>query len=420
MSDKSDKSFLQRYWWIGLVGFILLVIIIIVTVLLVAREGKKDEIHTQLPDETLMYPSQPEENPNAIISAEESISIPSEEIPSVPSEEVPFIPSEEISSVPSEEVQSVPSEELPSVLSEEISSISAEESKITLTNIPTKTTVPYSTSTPTPTDIRQSYRIAADPTPTVLDGKTYYHEPRAVPMPEYKFTLTDKQRFLDAHNYYRKRHCEGDAVWDSKLESLAQAWANKLAKTDYRTLGRGIISHPTQGTEPLTYLSTDGTNVNVGQNLAYGGETLGAGSIQYRKEPEDIVADWYEEMEIGNFQGSGMSFDGRKISFTPSLDDQKTYAAQRVKSYIDSNNLSSTCSTGIRYKFNESYVCSPGTGHFTQVVWKNSNRIGCASAPVEWENGSRIWVCNYAPAGNIMSNTEYKQNVIDPSTCGNE
>jgi len=41
-----------------------------------------------------------------------------------------------------------------------------------------------------------------------------------------------------------------------------------------------------------------------------------------------------------------------------------------------------------------------GTGHFTQAVWRDSARLGCASnAACE---GMPVWVCQYSPPGNMM------------------
>jgi pathogenesis-related protein 1 len=42
-----------------------------------------------------------------------------------------------------------------------------------------------------------------------------------------------------------------------------------------------------------------------------------------------------------------------------------------------------------------------GTGHFTQVVWKNTAQIGCAHATRCTGTWSDIWVCLYNPPGNI-------------------
>lgn len=58
---------------------------------------------------------------------------------------------------------------------------------------------------------------------------------------------------------------------------------------------------------------------------------------------------------------------------------------------------------------------SPGfsgrTGHFTQVVWRGSRELGCASAQC---NGGDLWVCNYDPPGNVRG--QYRENVR-PRSC---
>ncbi|MCE9579024.1 MAG: hypothetical protein K8W52_38220 [Deltaproteobacteria bacterium] len=51
------------------------------------------------------------------------------------------------------------------------------------------------------------------------------------------------------------------------------------------------------------------------------------------------------------------------------------------------------------------------TGHFTQVVWKDTTQVGCGSATC---NGMDVWVCNYDPAGNVGGG--YGENV-KPTSC---
>lgn len=48
-----------------------------------------------------------------------------------------------------------------------------------------------------------------------------------------------------------------------------------------------------------------------------------------------------------------------------------------------------------------------GTGHYTQVVWKGSTKIGCGRGKA---NNGDLWVCQYCPAGNFMG--KYEQNVL--------
>ena len=55
------------------------------------------------------------------------------------------------------------------------------------------------------------------------------------------------------------------------------------------------------------------------------------------------------------------------------------------------------------------------TGHFTQVVWVGTKRIGCGRR--RCGTGMDIVVCNYDPPGNVE--TLFKQNVL-PATCKKE
>jgi pathogenesis-related protein 1 len=57
-------------------------------------------------------------------------------------------------------------------------------------------------------------------------------------------------------------------------------------------------------------------------------------------------------------------------------------------------------------------ICVPGKEclHYTQLVWSNTERLGAGRA-VRTTNDGRtyvIWVCNYAPAGNIQGQRPYR------------
>ena len=93
--------------------------------------------------------------------------------------------------------------------------------------------------------------------------------------------------------------------------------------------------------------------MKYGENLAYMAPA-GIGS------PESVVDGWYREVELYDYRASRFSFDA---------------------------------------------------GHFTQVVWVSTARLGCAR--VECKN-AEIWVCNYDPPGNVGG--EFERNVL-PTTC---
>lgn len=44
------------------------------------------------------------------------------------------------------------------------------------------------------------------------------------------------------------------------------------------------------------------------------------------------------------------------------------------------------------------------SGHYTQMVWKNTRRLGCAKAECR---GNVIVVCNYDPPGNVLGQKPY-------------
>ncbi|KAK9286599.1 hypothetical protein L1049_014999 [Liquidambar formosana] len=58
------------------------------------------------------------------------------------------------------------------------------------------------------------------------------------------------------------------------------------------------------------------------------------------------------------------------------------------------------------YNYN-SNSCAAGAvcGHYTQVVWRNSVRLGCAK--VRCNNGGTFIGCNYAPPGNYAGQRPY-------------
>ena len=55
-------------------------------------------------------------------------------------------------------------------------------------------------------------------------------------------------------------------------------------------------------------------------------------------------------------------------------------------------------------------------GHFSQIVWKDTTKIGCAFTPGIWNNilPSYYICCNYFPAGNIPG--QYTENISRPTS----
>jgi len=82
---------------------------------------------------------------------------------------------------------------------------------------------------------------------------------------------------------------------------------------------------------------------------------------------------------------------------------------------ISSASLSYTQSTDMWYEEKADYSydngCADGKicGHYTQIIWKNSTELGCASAKMQTGRfeGGTIVVCRYNPAGNYTNQKPY-------------
>jgi len=50
-------------------------------------------------------------------------------------------------------------------------------------------------------------------------------------------------------------------------------------------------------------------------------------------------------------------------------------------------------------------ACSCECGHYSQLVWRDTQRVGCGMATCA--GNQQIWVCEYDPPGNVMGQTPY-------------
>jgi uncharacterized protein YkwD len=100
--------------------------------------------------------------------------------------------------------------------------------------------------------------------------------------------------------------------------------------------------------------------------------------------------------------------------------DRKTYAHSPDRTYGENLAKVWSCeadmATAIRMWEAEMQYYDPAkpefsskTGHYTQLVWKATNKIGAAIARLN--DGSYLYVLKFSPAGNIRDPNAFRQNV---------
>jgi len=162
-----------------------------------------------------------------------------------------------------------------------------------------------------------------------------------------------RQATLDNHNKMRRELVQSsnmiEMIWDSKLETVAQNFIESIPD-DFK---KSDFSHNKARTEEYQNL---GGNGYVGENWFSG-------------QPTEAAIYWT------NFTWP------KAWGFNDCSEQQNYWAAHE-----------SSSTNGLKY-----LSCEGGmTGHYTQVMWASSARVGCG-----WSQRVGT-VCNYSPGGNIQ------------------
>jgi hypothetical protein len=152
-----------------------------------------------------------------------------------------------------------------------------------------------------------------------------------------------KDRFLHVHNDIRKRYNVPPLTWDENIARYAQKWAQYLKDNNQCQIMHRSHAGMTEGKK-------------YGENLGFNWTSMSLPADKFAQSPEYIVKGFAKECANYNYQKN-------------------------------------SCASG--------KVC----GHFTQVVWKNSKRLGCGMVTCGGpkKGRSELWVCNYDPPGNYIS-----------------
>ena len=159
----------------------------------------------------------------------------------------------------------------------------------------------------------------------------------------------DKTCMLEGHNILRADVGVQELHWSDALARQAATWAEELKKS-----GCGMKhSHAARVGENLYWASPLKTG-----NRSKGKSTWRWSLTQQPIKEETVITAWATE--------------------------QPWYSA-----------ATNTCDA------------PPGKtcGHYTQMIWTDTREIGCAKAVCN--DNSQVWVCNYAPAGNVIGQRPY-------------
>jgi pathogenesis-related protein 1 len=162
----------------------------------------------------------------------------------------------------------------------------------------------------------------------------------------------DAAAMLAAHNQLRSEVGVADLRWSDTLQQRAEKWAAELKRGNDCRMKHSEFAENLYWAGPTTTANAKDGNGNwIWQN-----------SLQAITEANVVKA------------GVAKSWGSEKQWYE--------YA-------------SNTCSA----------PAGDSCGHYTQVVWRDSQEVGCAKAVCD--DYSQVWVCNYEPAGNVQGQKPY-------------
>ncbi|CAN6450668.1 unnamed protein product [Victoria cruziana] len=160
--------------------------------------------------------------------------------------------------------------------------------------------------------------------------------------------------------------------------SAALVWVPML-------LGLGMLIHGTDAQDsPQDYVDAhNAARAEVGVGPISWDDTVAAYAQNYADQRIGDCSLIHSGGPYGEnlFWGSGRDFTA--------VDAVNSWVSEKS----DYDYASNTCASG--------QVC----GHYTQVVWRNSVRLGCAK--VTCNDGGTFITCNYHPPGNVVGESPY-------------
>lgn len=136
---------------------------------------------------------------------------------------------------------------------------------------------------------------------------------------------------------------------------------------------------------------------------------VGVGALSYSHELAAAAQKWANELKQNNqcqmrHSKSDGSY-GENIFWASAL--QWSDGSREVMQVSAAKPVDSWGSESADYNYSAN-TCKPGKvcGHYTQLVWKKTGKVGCAIAVCD-DSKDQVWVCQYQPAGNWVGQKPY-------------
>ncbi|KAF4513163.1 hypothetical protein G6O67_000469 [Ophiocordyceps sinensis] len=135
----------------------------------------------------------------------------------------------------------------------------------------------------------------------------------------------------------------------------------------------------------------------------------GAPTLTWDKDLEKTARDWANTCKVDH-GGIGTGTGQNIYAFSAQLGPKEDYLGDPMRSWYREEPAYAEAT-----RYGEPARWLAETGHFTQLVWKGTTKMGCARNTVactksKWRT---IVVCNFQQAGNMMG--AFKANVSPPS-----
>lgn len=131
----------------------------------------------------------------------------------------------------------------------------------------------------------------------------------------------------------------------------------------------------------------------------------GVPPVKLAKDLQEYAQKWAEHMaQKGSLSHSDCTLNGGRLG-----ENVAFTGSSRPTDYAGKDFTDSWYSEIKDHNFGKDH--QPGTGHFTQVVWKGTTEVGFGKA--KSSDGCRVYCCgSYRPPGNMLG--DFKSNVFPP------